>query len=110
MAIRREVVEHLTDDFDGTPAAETIRFSFEGKAYVLDLSAANAKEMRQIFKPYVEAARRDGATSKGRRSAVKPSTGVDAKAVRVWAKSARVKVPSRGRIPSSVVEQYLASR
>ena len=110
MAIRTEVIEYLTDDFDGTPAAETIRFAFDGRSYVIDLSAANAKEMRAIFKPYLDAARRDGGARGRRASGAKPSGSVDAKAVRAWAKANRVKVPTRGRIPSAVLEQYAAAR
>ena len=44
MARFEEVTVSLVDDFDGTEAAETIRFSLDGKNYEIDLSKANANE------------------------------------------------------------------
>ncbi|HVU72652.1 MAG TPA: Lsr2 family protein [Mycobacteriales bacterium] len=111
MAVRREVIEHLTDDLDGSAAAETIRFSIDGRGYVIDLNKKNAAALRKALDPYRAAARRDSAARSSRRpgSAARPGGSVDAKAVRAWAKANRVKVPARGRIPSAVLEKYNAA-
>ena len=111
MAVRREVIEHLTDDLDGSPAAESIRFAIDGRSYVIDLNKKNAAALRKALDPFRTAARRDAAPRSGRRpaTAARPAGGVDAKAVRAWAKSNRVKVPARGRIPSAIVEKYNAA-
>ncbi len=107
MAVRSEVIERLTDDFDGTPAVETVRCALDGKAYPLDPNLVNAKEMRQVFMPYVDA-RRDTRGTRVRRTTKNTASGVDAKAVPAWVKASKVTVRARGRIPSSIVEQYLA--
>lgn len=48
----------LIDDFDGSQAAETIPFSLDGADYSIELSAANAAEMRQMLRPFIDAGRR----------------------------------------------------
>lgn len=39
-----------------------------------------------------------------------PDTKPDAKAVRVWAAEQGIDVPQRGKLPSDVIEQYVAAR
>lgn len=112
MARVEEVTVTLVDDFDGTEAAETIAFSFDGKAYEIDLSKANASELRRIFKPYIEHARAVKAPTRRSRtlgSRGKKASGgrsVDQAAVRAWAKAHRIKVAPRGRIANDVVERW----
>jgi nucleoid-associated protein Lsr2 len=49
------------DDLDNDqPAEETMPFAFDGEAYVIDLSEANAKAFRDAMEPYRAAARRLG--------------------------------------------------
>src|SRR3954451_21139302 len=50
----RTIVE-LTDDIDGKPAAETVRFGLDGREYEIDLSEKNAKALRKAFEPWAEA-------------------------------------------------------
>lgn len=52
---RRAVIEML-DDFDQSPAAETIEYVFDGVRYTIDLSAENAEEFRAAMEPWNEAA------------------------------------------------------
>src|SRR5690242_1784520 len=99
----RTIVE-LTDDIDGKPAAETIRFGLDGRDYEIDLSEKNAKELRKTLEPWVNSARRAG----GRRAA-KVTTGVDTAAVRAWAASNGIELSPRGRLPKDVLEQYRAA-
>jgi nucleoid-associated protein Lsr2 len=63
--VAQRVTVEITDDIDGTEAAETIAFRVDGTAYEIDLSAENAAKMRQVFGRHIEHARR---TTGGRRS------------------------------------------
>lgn len=45
-----------TDDLDGSVAATTLEFAFDGVRYAIDLSEANAVRMRSSFEPYIRAA------------------------------------------------------
>jgi hypothetical protein len=95
----------LVDDVDGSEAAETVSFSFEGKAYELDLSEKNAKKLRKALEPFVAAARRGrqrGSSGSSRAGADRERTA----AIRTWAREHGHQVADRGRIPSSVIEAY----
>lgn len=105
--VSRTIVQ-LTDDVDGKPATETVRFGLDGREYEIDLSERNAKAMRRALEPWTSAARR----VRGRRSsssARSVETGVDTTAVRAWAASNGIEVSARGRLPKNVVEQFLAA-
>jgi Lsr2 len=108
-----EVTVSLIDDFDGTEAAETVKFAIDGKSYEIDLSKSNANELRRTLRPYIDrsraarrttAARRAGAS--GRRGPSRRSEGYDRTEVRAWAKANRIKVAPRGRISNEVVERW----
>jgi hypothetical protein len=108
-----EVTVSLIDDFDGTEAAETVKFSIDGKSYEIDLSKGNANELRRTLRPYIDrsrtarrapAARRAGGS--GRRGPSRRSEGYDRTEVRAWAKANRIKVAPRGRISNDVVEKW----
>ena len=47
----------LTDDIDGTEAAESVIFSLDGKTYEVDLNETNAASLRKALDPYIEKAR-----------------------------------------------------
>jgi hypothetical protein len=53
----REVSIFLVDDLDGTEAGETVTFELDGKSYEIDLSEANAHDLRRSLEPYVDRAR-----------------------------------------------------
>lgn len=117
MARIEEVTVTLVDDFDGTDAAETIKFSLDGKNYEIDLSKANANEFRRTLRPYVDRAR-IARRSPGARNAKSPqakgqsggrSEGYDRTEVREWAKAHRIRVAPRGRIANDVVEKFRAA-
>jgi len=107
--VQRTVVE-LTDDLDGGPAEETIHFAFEGKSYAIDLSNKNADKLRKVIAPYVGSARHDSLVGHAstRRAATSVS-GVDPKAVRVWAASNGYAVSARGRVGYDVVAAFKAA-
>jgi hypothetical protein len=102
----RTIVE-MTDDVDGKPAAETVRFALDGREYEIDLSEKNAKAIRKTFEPWASSARRNRG---GRaRSTTRVETGVDTAAVRAWAGSNGIEIAARGRLPKDVIEQYRAA-
>ena len=105
----KKTIVTLVDDLDGTEAAETITFAFDGATYEIDLSADNAAALRDALEPWVRAARR---TSGGRRGGRSSSStgGVTPKEIRAWAAENGIDVPARGRIPAGVHEQYIAAR
>jgi len=104
----------LEDDLDGGEADETVTFSLDGVNYEIDLSAGNAKKLRDSLSNFVGAARRTGGRSiagRGRpRAAAAVSGGASRSGrsaeIRAWAKSQNIKVNERGRIPAEVVEAY----
>jgi hypothetical protein len=102
-----KIITELIDDLDGNKADETVRFGFNGQAYEIDLSKQNAKKLRKVFEPYVEAGRKAGRAKTRRRTAA--GNGFDPAAVRAWAQSHGVPVNTRGRIAGDVVEQFHAA-
>lgn len=101
----RKVMVTVIDDLDGTsPAVETVSFGLDGNGYEIDLSEANARELRAGLDKWIPFARRVGG-----RSGVKAPAAVrrqDAKAVREWARDNGHDVPPRGRLPSAVLQAY----
>src|SRR5215212_4825148 len=110
----------LVDDFDGTPAAETVTFALNGTTYEVDLSADNASELRDTLAPWIEVGRKVGSSrrvanghERSNRSRRASRESYDRAAVREWASSdvgkkalrvAKLKAPApRGRISSAVV-------
>ncbi|MEJ3653431.1 Lsr2 family protein [Actinomycetes bacterium KLBMP 9759] len=97
----------LVDDLDGSVADGQVDFSIDGRSYAIDLSAANSERLREIFAPFVAAARRTG----GRRSSgpVGTRSAPDREqnqAIRAWAKSQGLNVSERGRISSEILEAF----
>ena len=104
----QKVTVTLEDDLTGGPAKQTLRFTFEGTDYEIDLNAKNAAAFRRQLAPYIEHARRAGrapARPAGRTAARRQRSGD----IRAWAKEHGLAVSERGRIPASVVEQYEAA-
>jgi hypothetical protein len=117
----------LVDDFDGSPATETVAFALDGATYEIDLSAENAAELRDVLQPWMDAGRARGrrTASATRRPGSRAVNGrgrraaYDSTAVRQWAasdtgkralKAAGLKAPAaRGRIGAAVVDAYKAS-
>ena len=62
----RKVQVLLEDDIDGTPGAETVLFSLDGKSYEIDLSEKNAEKLREAFAPWIGAGRRVSSPGGGR--------------------------------------------
>jgi hypothetical protein len=121
MARRVIQSEEFTDDLDGSSAAETVRFAFDGQSYEIDLSRANKRAFEKLIKPYVQSARkakaggRSGGRSGGRgrssggSSRSSSSSGRDLAAVRAWANEQGMAISERGRISKNVLEAYDAA-
>jgi len=111
VARKVETIEHVLDDLDGTTASETIAFAVEGISYQIDLNKKNAKALRSDFAKWVTHARK--AKSAGSARSARRSSGGKANqssVIRAWASAQGLPVNARGRIPSSVIEQYNSSR
>jgi hypothetical protein len=104
----RTIVE-LTDDVDGKPAAETLRFGLDCREHEIDLSVKNAKALRKDLEPWAAAARRVSGRRATRGAASRVETGVDNAAVRAWAASNGIELSARSRLPKDVIEQYRAA-
>lgn len=115
-------VVHLVDDIDGSEAEEEIRFALDGVSYEIDLNAGHAQELRDSLAKWIDAGRRTGgrsvrgartqtaaAASTGRRSRGTSVPVDENTAIREWARGQKISVKDRGRIPTSVVEQYHAA-
>ncbi|MBX7443369.1 MULTISPECIES: Lsr2 family protein [unclassified Arthrobacter] len=59
------IISILEDDLDGSEAAETVRFSLDGRSYEIDLNSAHARQFRASLLRYIRAGRK--VSSKGRR-------------------------------------------
>lgn len=104
----RKVITQLVDDLDGTElddaSGESVNFALDGQAYEIDLGAANARELRDVLRRYIDAGRRIGrATGRtGKRS----QSGSTAAEIREWARTNGHDVPDRGRIPQDVRDAF----
>lgn len=106
----------LIDDLDGATADETITFGLDGATYEIDLSQANAADLRKSLADFVDHGKRVGrhkpATKGTQTKAAKPSARTTrdererTQAIRTWARAAGHTVSDRGRIPAHIVDAY----
>jgi Lsr2 len=104
----QKIAVALEDDLDGGPADETVRFGLDGAVYEIDLNAENAAAFRRQLAPFTGDARKAGRGQRhrpGRSASSRERSG----GIRAWAKDQGIAVSDRGRIPTSVVEQYEAA-
>jgi Lsr2 len=108
----------LTSDVSGDEASETVTFGLDGVAYEIDLTDAEANELRDALSTYVKAGRKTGGSARktsgntGRRASRGNAGGgkdYDPTAVRKWAESQGITVSPRGRISGDVLEKFRAS-
>lgn len=99
----------LTDDLDGSPADETVKFALDGVSYEIDLHKSNAEKLRNALKPFREAARK-APSPRSRRGSRASSTDRQRSArIRAWAKQHGLPVSERGRISASLAAAYDAN-
>ncbi|HET9138850.1 Lsr2 family protein [Actinophytocola sp.] len=109
----QKVIVELVDDLDGTASDDisTVSFGLDGAEYEIDLTEANADNLRAALEGYVAAARRTGGrikrgtrpvTGSGRPAASRDQT----RAIREWARENGFELADRGRIPVNVIEAF----
>jgi len=96
----------LVDDVDGTTAVETVSFSLDGVSYEIDLTASNAKKLRNDFAGWVGHARRSGGRKGARKAGAAAQRRGDLSAVRQWARKNGHQVSDRGRISADILAAY----
>ncbi len=95
----------LEDDLEGGPAEETVRFRLGTTEYEIDLNTPNADWFRGLMAPFVDHARKVGQGQRLR--PVRPVADRQHSAeVRAWAKEHGIAINERGRLPTTVTEQY----
>jgi hypothetical protein len=110
--VAKQIIHKLVDDLDGGDADETVKFALDGVQYEIDLSAANAEKLREVFAPYVahgSKVGRGGVVVGGRAARGRGGATADReqnKAIREWAKKAGKDISARGRIPQEIVDEY----
>lgn len=99
---RREITQFF-DDLDNSPLEESevhvISFSFDGEDFIIDLSEENAEKFREAIRPYMDKATK----TVSQRTPV----GHDPKDVRQWAKSKKLDVAARGKIPQEIIDALI---
>jgi Lsr2 len=110
--VAQKVTVQLLDDLDGTQSDDisTVSFGLDGVSYEIDLTEANANNLRKSLEDFVAHARRTGGRLKrGTSSTSRGATGTgheQAHAIREWARKNGHQVSDRGRIPASIVEAF----
>jgi Lsr2 len=115
MAIKTKTITEMTDDLDGSTAAGTVSFGWQGTTYELELSKKNAAALEKLLAPYVAASRKVGrAAPVARTRRVKSTNGAGSKeqlqAIREWARSSGYEVAERGRISAAIQDAFHAAR
>ena len=102
----------LVSDLSGEEMAkgkgETVTFGLDGNTWEIDLTNKEADKFRGLFQDYIAVGRK---TSAGRRGAGKKpaASGPAASEIREWAQAQGLDIPSRGRIPQEIRDQYEAA-
>lgn len=110
--VTRQVRVQLIDDLDGGSAAECVPFSLDGEGFEIDLSEANAADLRAVLDPWIAAARRSVPVTMADnviihdRPSLRPE---EAAQVREWANEHRMAISERGRIPFAVIRAFRAA-
>ena len=117
----QQVRVEMVDDLDGGVASQTVPFSLDGVSYEIDLSNANADELRDALARYLSASRRVGGrkirlaagqsagTSAPAGTSASTATAADrerSRAIRAWAVENGFTVSDRGRIAAEIVQAY----
>ena len=105
---KRVIIE---SDLSGEPDAETVSFAFDGISYTVDLTEGEKEEFAKLLSPYLDVAE-EATTTTGQQSIpTQPqSTGPDPSTVRAWAQANGIEVSAKGRVPHSVVAQYVKAQ
>lgn len=101
------VIHLVIDDVDKeSPADETVTFSVDGVDYSIDLTGANAAQLREDLAKWVKAATRTGGRKTTGKGGKKSADRADKAAIRQWARANGYRVSDRGRISVEIREAY----
>lgn len=105
----QRVITTLVSDLSGQDAQVTVEFGLDGQTYAVDLTDAEADDLRDALRAYLSVARKTGrkVKSEHKGSGGKVPKGERA-AVRAWAREQGYAVGDRGRIASEIVVAYRA--
>ena len=114
----KKTIEIITSDLSGVELepgqGETIIFSVGGADYSIDLTDAEADELRSTFDRYVKVATRASSrgtqSSPSRKSSGSGRSSEELAHIRAWAKDNGHAVSERGRIKSEVLEAFDAAQ
>lgn len=113
----QKVTVQLVDDLDGSQSGDisTVTFGLDGATYEIDLTEANAGNLRKALEEFATHARRTGGRLKRGTASAAPSGSAtasheQAQAVREWARRNGHEVSNRGRIPASLIEAFDAAQ
>lgn len=125
----QRIITVMTDDLDGGTADVTVKFALDGLQYEIDLSDANAAQLRDMLAPYIAAGNmvlnlsgrpakvgvsyQGGTRTRGGKAAAKATAKADRAKKRAWHaanwKAAELPKPNdsgMGRIPVAVTHAY----
>lgn len=113
----QKVTVQLVDDLDGSQSNDisTMTFGLDGATYEIDLTEANADNLRKAVAEFATHARRTGGRLKRGTASASPGGSAtagheQAQAVREWARRNGHEVSNRGRIPASLIEAFDAAQ
>lgn len=97
-----------TDDLTGERDAQTVTITVNGRGIEIDLAPASVDKLTKALAPYW-AAGSESTYDVDKRSRARngASRGYDLAELRAWADREGIALPSRGRIPATIVAQYL---
>jgi hypothetical protein len=109
--VAQKVDVRFVDDLDGSEASGSVDFGLDGKSYEIDLSDENAAKLRDVFAPYVAAARRSGGRGRRAEASPRPRSGSgrsreETQEIRNWLKANGYQVSARGRISAEFMRAW----
>ncbi|MBF4592383.1 Lsr2 family protein [Curtobacterium flaccumfaciens] len=108
--ITTTLVDDLTGDIIEEGAGKTVQFGFDGAAYEIDLTDANAEKLREALSVYVAVARKvGGRATRSRTSSAGRTDAHELAKIREWAAANGHEVAARGRISQAVRDAYAAA-
>src|SRR5512135_1616350 len=103
----RQAYTRLIDDLDGSDAADTVRFGYEGNEYEVDLCGEHLDSFEDFLAPYIEHGRRVPVLHRRRRGRGEMQrTKRNLSAIRRWAREQGYQVSDRGRIAGEILARY----
>ena len=102
----------VTDDIDDSESdVQTVRFSFDGSSYEIDLGPANRDKFEQAIALYIGHARRQGAAAIPRSTGKAPSASgaTDTTYARRWHVAEGLPVSDRGRLKPEQMNAWAAA-